>query len=78
MQESITPAGFLEFLLRNKNKLLGPGDAKRVRIRELAKHLNLRGGITLLDSLSKTDVLELLDNGSARIAGTATLPSATV
>lgn len=70
--------GFLEFLLRNKNRLLGAGDEKRVRIRELAKHLNLRGGITLLDSFDKSGVIELLENEFARIDAARTLTTATV
>lgn len=59
--------GFLEFLLRNKKKLLGQGDDKRIRIRHLAKHLNLHGGVTLLDCLNKTEIVELLEDEFGRI-----------
>lgn len=68
--------GFLEFLLLNKTKLLGPGDKKRVYIRQLAKYLNLRGGITLLDSLSKNDVAGFLEEDFSRIEADTTSASA--
>jgi len=60
-------SGFLEFLLRNKKELIGPGDDKRVKVRHLAKHLNLVGGVTLLDCLGKSEVLEVLDHEFDRI-----------
>jgi Family of unknown function (DUF6339) len=59
--------GFLEFLLTNKKKLLGPGDKKRMYIRQLAKYLNLRGGVTLLDSLRKSEVADFLGEDFSRI-----------
>ena len=34
---------------------------KRTRIRELAKMLNLRGGVTILDTLSCADVMKMLE-----------------
>ena len=55
-------AGFLDFLLQNKKKLLATGNDNRIRIRHLAKHLNLRGGYSILDCLTKQDVITLLDN----------------
>lgn len=60
-------AGFLEFLLRNKNELVGAGEDKRVKVRHLAKHLNLVGGVTILDCLGKTEVLEVLDQEFDRV-----------
>jgi hypothetical protein len=44
--------GFLEFLNRNKELLAG-GDENRIRIRRLAKFLNMHGGVCILDSLSQ-------------------------
>ncbi len=67
--------GFLEFLLTNKMKLIGPGDKKRMYIRQLAKYLNLRGGITLLDSLSKSDVSCVLEEDFSRIEAAPPPPS---
>jgi hypothetical protein len=61
---------FLEFLLRNKVTLLTGGDANRSRIRRLAKHLNMYGGVSLLDCLSQSEVMELLEEELARILGT--------
>jgi hypothetical protein len=52
---------FLEFLLRNSATLLTGGDLNRSRIRRLAKHLNMYGGVSVLDSLNKSDIMELLD-----------------
>lgn len=60
-------AGFLECLLRNKKHLVGSGEDKRVRVRHLAKHLNLVGGVTLLDCLGKSEVLQVLDQEFVRI-----------
>jgi len=60
-------SGFLEFLLRNKRDLVGSGEDKRIKVRHLAKHLNLTGGVTLLDCLSKSEVLEILDREFDRI-----------
>lgn len=67
--------GFLEFLLRNSNTLLMGGNKNRVRIRRLAKHLNMYGGISVLDCLSRGDVMELLDTELTRILQTETSPS---
>jgi hypothetical protein len=54
--------GFLEFLLQHKKTLLGAGNENRRRIRHLAKHLNLRGGYSLLDCLTKNDVIAVLED----------------
>lgn len=59
--------GFLEFLLRNSGKLLTGGDRNRARIRRLAKHLNMHGGVCLLDSLSQSEVMGLLEKELSRI-----------
>ena len=59
--------GFLEFLLRHRKELLGSGDVKRAQIRHLAKHLNLYGGTTLLDCLSRTEITTILEDEYARI-----------
>ena len=53
--------GFLEFLLRNSETLLTGGNRNRARIRHLAKHLNMYGGVCVLDLLSLGDVTDLLD-----------------
>jgi len=62
--------GFLEFLLRHRKELLGSGDGKRAQIRHLAKHLNLYGGTTLLDCLSRTEIITILEDEYARITAT--------
>lgn len=59
--------GFLEFLLRHRKELLGSGDGKRGQIRHLAKHLNLYGGTTLIDCLSRTEIIAVLEDEYARI-----------
>jgi hypothetical protein len=51
--------GFLEFLRLN-SALLGPGEANRQRIRDLAKFLNLTGGVCVLDCLSESEVIRTL------------------
>lgn len=60
-------SGFLDFLSRNDEKFLGAGNENRIRVRHLAKHLNLRGGITLLDCLSKSDIIAILDKEFRRV-----------
>jgi hypothetical protein len=67
--------GFLEFLLRNSNTLLTGGNTNRARIRRLAIHLNMYGGISVLDCLSQSDVMALLDTELTRILHTETSPS---
>ena len=62
--------GFLEFLLRNSETLLTGGDKNRARIRRLAKHLNIYGGVCVLDLLSQGEVLDLLSKELARILAT--------
>jgi hypothetical protein len=59
--------GFLEFLLRNSETLLTRGDKNRARIRRLAKHLNMHGGVCVLDLLSQGEVADLLNKELARI-----------
>jgi hypothetical protein len=49
--------------------LIGEGEIKRKKVRLLAKHLNLRGGVTLLDSLQVQDVTTLLADELERIDG---------
>jgi hypothetical protein len=51
--------GFLEFLQINPELLVG-GNLSRERIRQLAKFLNLNGGVCLLDCLSDTGVIAML------------------
>jgi hypothetical protein len=58
---------FLEFLVRNREVLLTGGNENRVRIRRLAKFLNLHGGVSILDCLSKAEILELLHIEFSRI-----------
>jgi hypothetical protein len=53
--------GFLEFLLHHDTELLAPGNANRVRIRTLAKFLNMHGGVCILDCLSKPEIMVLLE-----------------
>lgn len=59
--------GFLEFLLRNNEILLTRGEKNRQRIRRLAKHLNMYGGIAVLDLLSQGEVMDLLSKEFERI-----------
>ena len=62
--------GFLEFLLRNRVTLLAGGNDNRVRIKRLAKYLNMYGGVSILDCLSQGEIMELLEAELARILGT--------
>ncbi len=59
--------GFLAFLLGNGDVLLSGGDKNRIRIRRLAKHLNMLGGVCILDLLTQADVAEILAKEFARI-----------
>lgn len=52
--------GFLDFLRKNNARLGRNSDQRRKRIRELAKALNLQGGVTVLDCLTNQDVEEFL------------------
>ena len=52
--------GFLDFIRTNGDRL-GNGGRKRDRIRGLAKMLNMRGGVTLLDCLDQNEVTAMLD-----------------
>lgn len=69
-RSAIVLRGFLEFLLQNKATLLTGGDVNRVRIRKLAKFLNMYGGVCLLDCLSETDLIRLLGEELERILST--------
>jgi hypothetical protein len=51
---------FLEFLSRNATHLGGTSGQRRDQVRALAKSLNLRGGLTILDCLSTSDVDSIL------------------
>jgi hypothetical protein len=71
--------GFLEFLNRHKDLLLTGGDVNRVRIRRLAKFLNMHGGVCILDSFSQAQIMALLEAELARIlqsSASAEQPSA--
>jgi hypothetical protein len=59
--------GFLEFLLRNSDTLLTGGDKNRWRIRSLAKHLNMHGGVCILDLLTQSEVMDILGKELARL-----------
>ena len=59
--------GFLEFLLRNKEELLTSGNQNRARIRQLAKHLNMHGGVCILDTLSEGEISSLLTDELSRL-----------
>ncbi|HET7625999.1 MAG TPA: DUF6339 family protein [Verrucomicrobiae bacterium] len=59
--------GFLEFLNRNKDVLLTGGDENRLRIRKLAKFLNMHGGVCILDSLTQPQIMALLETEFVRI-----------
>jgi hypothetical protein len=58
--------GFLRFLHQHEELLRG-GDESRRRIRQLAKYLNLRGGVSILDCLSVSDVMATLESEFVRI-----------
>ena len=60
--------GFLDFLRKNQADLGANSEQRRNRIRALAKYLNLRGGFTLLDCLTATDVEAML---AAELGGAA-------
>jgi hypothetical protein len=60
-------AGFLEFLQDNRKLLLARKDENRHRIRKLAKHLNLCGGVSILDCLSQAEIIKLLNAELKRI-----------
>jgi hypothetical protein len=54
-------------LTQNKAQLLAEGDHSRERIRRLAKFLNMHGGFCLLDTLTQTDIMKLLESELGRI-----------
>jgi len=51
---------FLQFVLDNKKSCINEGNKSRVRIRKMSISLNTRGGVSLLDCLSKDQISELL------------------
>jgi len=53
--------GFLDFIRENQTRLGSSAGQRRRRIRDLAKVLNLRGGVTLLDSLNLDEIQSILD-----------------
>lgn len=59
--------GFLEFLLQNREILLTGGNVNRARTRRLAKHLNMYGGVSVLDLLSQGEVMDILNLELTRI-----------
>jgi hypothetical protein len=59
-RSSVILISFLEFLLENNSLLLSGGDLNRQRIRNLAKSLNMQGGICVLDCLQKNYLKDLL------------------
>jgi len=59
--------GFLTFLQKNESELLTGGNTNRNRIRHFGKFLNLYGGVCLLDALTSSDVVALLEAEFARI-----------
>jgi hypothetical protein len=59
--------GFLEFLNSHRDLLLTGGDENRIRIRRLAKFLNMHGGVCILDCLTKPQIMELLKKELAKI-----------
>jgi len=64
-------ADFLDFLRTRENDLGTTAGARRKRIRDLAKALNLRGGVTLLDSLLPGEITGILTEELAAAAGSA-------
>lgn len=48
--------GFLDYLRKNETSLGATAEQRRNRIRALARFVNLRGGVTLLDCLTPSDV----------------------
>ncbi|VTT98816.1 Uncharacterized protein OS=Bacillus weihenstephanensis (strain KBAB4) GN=BcerKBAB4_0823 PE=4 SV=1 [Gemmataceae bacterium] len=59
---------FLDFLRKNAGSLGTSSEQRRNRIRALAKSLNLRGGFTLLDCLTATDIETILANELSVVA----------
>jgi len=69
--------GFLAFLQRNSDTLLTGGDKNRARIRRLAKHLNMLGGVCVLDLLSQSEVTDILAKELERILSSENAPAKT-
>lgn len=60
--------GFLDFLRENWDELGSSAGLRRRRIRDLAKSLNLLGGVVLLDCLTTSDVRAILSEELAQAA----------
>jgi len=60
-RSSAVRSGFLDFIRDKWDSLGSSQEKKRHSIRSLAKALNLRGGVTLLDSLHAPAVVEMLE-----------------
>lgn len=58
---------FLDFVQQNADELLAPGSASRLAIRRLSRYLNLVGGTCVLDTLTTTQILDLLSRELERI-----------
>lgn len=52
---------FLDFIRKNADRLGASAGQRRTRIRDMAKLLNLRGGVTLLDCLTRGELAAILD-----------------
>ena len=52
--------GFLQFVLRNRDKCLDDGERSRRRIRCLAAALHAKSGVCVLDTVSKKQLSEFL------------------
>ena len=63
--------GFLEFLNRHKEDLLTGGNENRLRIRHLAKYLNMYGGVSVLDYLPEAQIIEVLEAEYSNIVNAA-------
>lgn len=51
---------FLEFMVDNREECMEQGTTSRDLVRHLSKALNLRGGVSVLDCLSTSDITEFL------------------
>jgi hypothetical protein len=58
---------FLDFLMQNPG-LMDSGGSSRALIRDLAKQLNLYGGVALLDCLTKSQITAILEEEMGRMA----------
>jgi hypothetical protein len=53
---------FLDFIRQKTDELGASSGQRRRRIRDMAKLLNLRGGVTLLDCLARDEITAMLEN----------------